>query len=204
MSNQAYTMRVDGMTCAHCEETVTRALEAAGAHDARSSFRRGEALFKLPADSDETKIAELTVAVREAGYEPGVVAPIDSQQMQRSDRAAVGVTAVAERPDGFAGDQAEYDLAIIGSGGAAMAAAIAAMGRNARVVMIERGVVGGTCVNIGCIPSKTLLRGSEIYHQSAQHPFAGIQTSAGEINLRAFIAQKERLVAELRRESTLR
>src|SRR6266498_276670 len=49
-----------------------------------------------------------------------------------------------------------YDLAIIGSGGAAFAAAIAARRKNRRVVMIERGRIGGTCVNTGCVPSKAL------------------------------------------------
>ncbi|HEY3480033.1 MAG TPA: FAD-dependent oxidoreductase, partial [Streptomyces sp.] len=43
-----------------------------------------------------------------------------------------------------------YDLAVIGSGGAGFAAAIAARTKGATVVMIERGTVGGTCVNTGC------------------------------------------------------
>jgi len=47
-----------------------------------------------------------------------------------------------------------YDLAIIGSGGAAFAAAITARDAGASVVMIERGTTGGTCVNTGCVPSK--------------------------------------------------
>ena len=50
-----------------------------------------------------------------------------------------------------------YDLAVIGSGGAAFAAAIAARGKDKTVVMIERDVTGGTCVNTGCVPSKALL-----------------------------------------------
>ena len=54
-----------------------------------------------------------------------------------------------------------YDLAIIGSGGAAFAAAITARRRDASVVMIERDVVGGTCVNTGCVPSKALLAVAE-------------------------------------------
>jgi mercuric reductase len=56
----------------------------------------------------------------------------------------------ADRPATGAHD---YDLAILGSGGGAFAAAIAARRRDLRVVMIERDTVGGTCVNIGCIPS---------------------------------------------------
>ncbi len=49
-------------------------------------------------------------------------------------------------------------IAVIGSGGAAMAAAIPAAGAAPRVTVIERGVIGGTCVNIGCVPSKILIR----------------------------------------------
>lgn len=94
----------------------------------------------------------------------------------------------------------QYDLAVIGSGGAAMAAAITAVGAGARVVMVERGTIGGTCVNIGCVPSKTLLRGSEIYHRAAHHPFEGLQTSASKVNMPTLIAQKDALVANLRQE----
>ncbi|MFE1785520.1 FAD-dependent oxidoreductase, partial [Streptomyces sp. NPDC059506] len=44
-----------------------------------------------------------------------------------------------------------YDLAIVGSGGGAFAAAIAARNKGRRVVMVERGTTGGTCVNVGCV-----------------------------------------------------
>ena len=57
-----------------------------------------------------------------------------------------------------------YDLAIIGSGGAAFAAAITASGHGARVVMVERGAVGGTCVNTGCTPTKTLVASAFAAH----------------------------------------
>jgi flavin-dependent dehydrogenase len=49
-----------------------------------------------------------------------------------------------------------YDLAVIGSGAAAFAAAVTAAGGGARVILIERGETGGTCVNTGCVPSKAL------------------------------------------------
>ncbi|NUR25345.1 MAG: FAD-dependent oxidoreductase, partial [Catenulispora sp.] len=53
--------------------------------------------------------------------------------------------------------RARVDLAVIGSGGAAFAAAIRASDLGKTVAMIERGTVGGTCVNSGCIPSKALI-----------------------------------------------
>ena len=94
----------------------------------------------------------------------------------------------------------EYDLAIVGSGSAAFAAAIRARDLGARVAMVERGTLGGTCVNTGCVPSKTLLRASEIYHQVKHHPFAGLETKAGKVDLHALVAQKDALVNALRRQ----
>lgn len=55
----------------------------------------------------------------------------------------------------------DYELVVIGSGSGAFAAAIRARDLGARVLLVERGVIGGTCVNIGCIPSKSLLVDAE-------------------------------------------
>lgn len=99
--------------------------------------------------------------------------------------------------------RADYDLAVIGSGGAAFAAAIEASRLDARVVLIERATVGGTCVNIGCVPSKTLLAAAHSYHQAVSHPFAGVPTQAGPVDLAALIAQKDELVADMRQHKYL-
>lgn len=92
----------------------------------------------------------------------------------------------------------QYDLLIIGSGGAAFSAAIKAVDYGARVAMIERGTIGGTCVNIGCVPSKTMLRAGEINHLAAKNPFSGLQTSAGQVDLACLVKEKNALVDDLR------
>lgn len=97
----------------------------------------------------------------------------------------------------------DYDLAIVGSGGAAFAAAIEASRLEARVVLIERATVGGTCVNIGCVPSKALLAAAHTYHHAATHPFAGLPTQVGRVDLAALIAQKHELIADLRQHKYL-
>ena len=97
----------------------------------------------------------------------------------------------------------EYDLAIIGSGGAAFAAAIRGANLGARVAVIERGQVGGTCVNVGCIPSKTLLAGADAFHTAAHHPFSGLPTQAGTPDISAIVAQKDELVERLRKAKYL-
>src|SRR5699024_62902 len=97
-------------------------------------------------------------------------------------------------------NKSDYDLLIIGSGGAAFSAAIKSTEYGAKVGMIERGAVGGTCVNIGCVPSKTLLRAGEINHLAKANPFKGLQTSAGEVELASLVNQKDGLVSELRNQ----
>jgi mercuric reductase len=96
-----------------------------------------------------------------------------------------------------------HDLAVVGSGGGAFAAAIRARDRGARVVMIERGTIGGTCVNIGCVPSKTLLRSGALSWQASHNPFVGAPTTAGSVDLAGLVDQKDTLVTQLRQEKYL-
>ncbi|MGC9544572.1 mercury(II) reductase [Streptomyces sp. UG1] len=91
-----------------------------------------------------------------------------------------------------------YELAVIGSGGAAFAAAIAARAKGSSVVMVERGTTGGTCVNTGCVPSKALLAAAEARHVALAQPFPGIATSAGSVDFPALIGGKTALVDDMR------
>src|SRR5712671_6507637 len=91
-----------------------------------------------------------------------------------------------------------YDLAIIGSGGAAFAAAITARDAGASVVMIERGTIGGTCVNTGCVPSKALLAAAGARHVALDQRFPGITTQAGPADMAALTGGKDELVAAMR------
>ena len=87
---------------------------------------------------------------------------------------------------------------MIGSGGAAMSAAIHARLRGSSVVLVEKGTLGGTCVNIGCVPSKTLLAAAGARHRALINPFAGAPTTAGDVDYAALVAQKDELVGRLR------
>lgn len=95
--------------------------------------------------------------------------------------------------------ETDLHIAIIGSGGAAMAAALKAVERGARVTLIEHAVIGGTCVNVGCVPSKILIRAAHIAHLRQGSPFdAGISMSTPRINRPALLAQQQARVDELR------
>ncbi len=80
----------------------------------------------------------------------------------------------------------KYDLIILGSGAAAFGAAIKAVDMGANVAMIEKGTIGGTCVNVGCVPSKYLLLVGEInYCRNHGHTGLDVRTAldfAGTIN----------------------
>jgi mercuric reductase len=92
-----------------------------------------------------------------------------------------------------------YDLAVIGAGSAGFSAAITAAEQGANVALIGHGTLGGTCVNVGCVPSKTLIRVTETLHQAgAAARFAGIRAEGHVTNWAAVIAQKDELVAALR------
>ena len=92
------------------------------------------------------------------------------------------------------------DIAVIGAGSAGFAAAIRAAELGARVALIGHGTLGGTCVNIGCVPSKTLIRAAEALHGGrAASRFAGIDGAATLRDWSALAAQKDALVASLRR-----
>ncbi len=90
-------------------------------------------------------------------------------------------------------------IAIIGTGSGAFAAAIKAAENAARVTMIEGGeVIGGTCVNIGCVPSKILIRGAHIAYLQGHHSVAGLPLNKPQIDRRAMIAQQQSWVDKLR------
>jgi mercuric reductase len=180
-SKKQMRMTVKGMTCEDCNRHVAEALQRAGATDARADFRRGEAVFTFAGDNT----APLAGAVNAAGYRPGRVEVLEE---------------VSARPPVRNGGQQSYDLVIVGAGAAAFAAAIRARDLGARVAMAEADTIGGTCVNAGCIPSKAVLRASEVQYEAAHHGFAGITTRAGKPDLAAVVAQKDELVAALRQE----
>jgi len=94
----------------------------------------------------------------------------------------------------------DYDLVILGGGSAAFAAASRATELGAVVAVCEEWVIGGTCLNRGCIPSKSLLRASEIFYYSQSQPFKGIEIPKGRVDFAKVIDEKDELVRELRQE----
>lgn len=92
--------------------------------------------------------------------------------------------------------ETNFDLVVIGSGPGGYVGAIRAAQLGLKTAVIEKDkVLGGTCTNVGCIPSKALLESSEHYHM-AQHDYKihGIQLSQVQLDLKTMLARKEKIV----------
>ena len=93
----------------------------------------------------------------------------------------------------------QLHVAIIGSGSGAFACAIKAAENGARVTIIEGAdVIGGCCVNVGCVPSKILIRAAQLAHQQRNNPFEGIENNHPEISRSLLAHQQSSRVEELR------
>lgn len=97
-------------------------------------------------------------------------------------------------------DNFDYDLLIIGSGPGGYVAAIRAAQLGLKTGCIEsRDTLGGTCLNVGCIPSKAMLHASELYHEAhsgALEKF-GVKLSGAKLDLKQMLAEKLKAVEEL-------
>lgn len=93
---------------------------------------------------------------------------------------------------------AQPEIAIIGSGAAAFAAALHAVEHGAHVTMIEAVRLGGTCVNVGCIPSKIMIRAAQLVHWREHSGFSALATVAAKPAMSALAERITQRVDELR------
>lgn len=97
--------------------------------------------------------------------------------------------------------QNHFDLIIIGGGSAAFSAAIKAEELGLSTLMVNAGLpFGGTCVNVGCVPSKTLVRTAETVYHASHSNFAAIKPKGADIDFARVIQDKKQLVATLQQK----
>ena len=175
------TLRIQGMTCDGCARHVAEALRSVpGVREATvSSWRSGTAQAVVGPDVADQQLID---AVARTGYRAALLVR-QSLEAGRWVSTAKG---------------ADFDLFIIGGGSAAFSAAIKAAELGAKVAIAEKGTIGGTCVNIGCVPSKTLIRAAELCYRSAYPSFEGLAACPPPSDWQRVIAQKNELVASLR------
>jgi mercuric reductase len=96
-----------------------------------------------------------------------------------------------------------YDIVVLGSGSTAFAAALRAQSRGARVLMIEKSELGGTCVNWGCIPSKTLIHAALFRREAGLGAMLGVGCAEGFIDFAVLRQHKDSVVYHLRQTKYL-
>ena len=172
------SLEVGAMTCEGCARHAEQALRAVpGVEAAEVSYADGTAT--VSGDGNTTS-ATLISALAGVGY-------------SAKERGAAGDIPLTRK-----GSAESLHIAVIGSGGAAFAGALRAADEGASVTMIEAGSLGGTCVNVGCVPSKIMIRGAHFAHAVAHHPFPGIGRHAPVVDRRALVAQQQARADELR------
>lgn len=166
---------ITGMTCDHCAATIEAALKALPDVKVRVSYPDATAYVE---SSGQTTLLEIVKTIRSVGYD--AIAPHHTATL-------------SVKTDGGG-----LHVAIIGSGSAAFACAIRAAENGARVTLIEAHTVGGTCVNIGCVPSKILIRAAQIAHDQVSPRFQGIPAHTTIVDRQALVNQQQTRVEALR------
>jgi pyruvate/2-oxoglutarate dehydrogenase complex dihydrolipoamide dehydrogenase (E3) component len=91
----------------------------------------------------------------------------------------------------------KYNLVVIGGGSAGMVAAIGAAGLGAKVALIERHLLGGDCLNVGCVPSKTVIRSAKVLGEIARASSLGVQVGDVSVDFSDVMARMRRVRADL-------
>jgi len=168
-------LRLTGMTCDLCAQTIEGALNSLPKVKAKVSYK--DALAEVEA--------------------PGYLAPQQPVEAVEAKGYGASLLEGAGAPMTVKGDGSLH-VAIIGSGSAAFAAAIRAAEQGAQVTLIESGILGGTCVNVGCVPSKIMIRSAHIAHVMRDNPFDGIAAVTPRLDRHRLVAQQQARVDELR------
>ncbi len=176
MKLKTIELAIKGMTCDHCAKTIDNSIQIQGISQKEVSYTEHNA--RIAFDEDQVSEEEIIDQINAMGH--------------------YRVTGSQEIIP--AGNHKRH-LVIIGGGSAAFAATIQAHELGVKVTMINDGLpIGGTCVNVGCVPSKNLIRSAETLHKAVHNPFPGIKTEGRLTNFKELIKQKEQLVSDLRQQ----
>lgn len=190
-------LAVTGMTCAGCAQHVEQALKAvAGVRSVRVDYPQSVARV----DGDSPLDIDILNAALPKSYRVKPLPAEDARGKATLAGSLLGKALGTLRGSRTrAGAETPLRIAVIGTGGGAMAAAITAAERGAEVTLIERGTLGGTCVNIGCVPSKIMIRAAHFAHARKESPFdEGISAGVPQINRKRLLTQQQARVEELR------
>ena len=175
-----YRFKIGGMTCNHCANSIQDTLAQIKGVTANVSFEMKLAEIKAPDNVSRNVLAD---TINEAGF--SVIDDIQEDCYSKDTTQN--------------NDYNNLHLVIIGSGSGAFAAAIKAADGGARVTIIEGAeVIGGCCVNVGCVPSKIMIRSAHLAQHQRQNPFPGLQNHEPVIDRKRLVEQQQSRVDQLR------
>ena len=175
MNKETIKLDITGMTCDHCATGIKKLLaKNEGVTEAKVSYP--QATCECSFDPSKTSKEEIINTINGTKY-----------------------YRVKDQISGNGkGNNKQFDLIIIGGGSAAFSAAIKAESLGLTTLMVNGGLdFGGTCVNVGCVPSKTLIRAGETAYHATHSNSAGIKPKGVEIDFAQVIKDKKKLVATL-------
>ncbi|WP_366145567.1 mercury(II) reductase [Phaeodactylibacter sp.] len=179
-NKESVEFEIAGMTCDHCATSIEgRFAGKDGVISKSISYPNGKGAFTY--DSNKISLEEITSIINQGNFKvKGVIG-----QDNPIEKAGKG----------------QYDLIIIGGGSAAFSAAIKAENLGLTTLMVNGGLdFGGTCVNVGCVPSKNLIRAAETAYHATHSNFGSIQPKGATIDFPQLIKDKKQLVATLQQQ----
>ena len=173
------SLDISGMTCDHCAVSIEKLLEK----------KDGILSKKVSYENSKGEIA----------FNPE---HISKEEIIQSINQTPTYRAKEANNNGLSNIKSnQFDLIIIGGGSAAFSAAIKANEIGLTTLMVNAGLdFGGTCVNVGCLPSKTLIRAAETAYHASHSNFAGIKPKGADIDFAQVIKDKKQLVKTLQQK----
>ena len=192
MSNKTINLNIEGMTCSGCSSHIEKDMNKTnGIVSSTVNHETGEGKFVF--DTNIISKQDVINAVNNVGNY-SVVEGIEKESTLVSNFESTTIKDSSS-------DKSDYDLIIIGGGSAAFSAAIKAESLGLTTLMVNGGLdFGGTCVNVGCVPSKNLIRAAETAYHTTHSNFAGIKPKGADIDFAQIIKDKKALVAALQQQ----
>lgn len=178
MNKETIKLDITGMTCDHC----------------------ASAIEKLLSKKEGVKVANVSYpkANCECSFDAGKTS---KEEIINAINGTKTYRVKSENSENENSRNTQFDLIIIGGGSAAFSAAIKAESLGLSTLMVNGGLdYGGTCVNVGCVPSKNLIRAGETAYHATHSNFKGVKPKGVDIDFTQIIKDKKNLVATLQEQ----
>lgn len=184
MKTSTIKLDITGMTCDHCATSIEKLLSKnEGVTKANVNYPNGSCECSFdPSKTNKEEIVNIINGTKNYKVK---------EEIEKEDCCTTSNQSTKKENNHF-------DLIIVGGGSAAFSAAIKAESFGLTTLMVNSGLdFGGTCVNVGCVPSKTLIRAGETAYHGTHSNFSGIKPKGVEIDFAQIIKDKKALVATL-------